>query len=124
MIPVTVGSTVLYVLNETDAEAINRRRTDGASIAVRIQENKWPLGAQAHIGNTVRVGQVLPATVVQVFGIDGDDNPPINLQVILDGSDSYWATSRHRSESPENGFWFWPPRQQQPRDRFLPTNAA
>jgi len=105
---ITTGRTVLYVLNEADVDAINRRRTSGASIAERIKEEKWPLGAQAHIGNTVQVGDICPAVAIRVWG-DGE-NPPVNFQVLLDGNDTYWATSRHEDESKSAGTWHWPAR--------------
>lgn len=113
---ITPGRTVLYVLTEADADAINRRRTDGASIAARIKEDKWPLGAQAHIGNTACSGDVLPAVAVKVIG--DAPNPLVNLQVFLDGNDTYWATSRYEdvekfaddTASATPGRWFWPPR--------------
>jgi hypothetical protein len=41
--------------------------------------------------------------VVRTFG-----GPAANLQVHLDGTDTYWATSRCEGEGP--GFWAWPPR--------------
>lgn len=104
---VTIGRIVHYVLTQEDADQINRRRTNGASIAARIQDGKWPLGAQAHIGNTVTAGEVVPAMAVGIFSV-GDD-PPVNLQAFLDGNDTYWATSRHEGTAP--GTWHWPARE-------------
>ncbi|GAA4560510.1 hypothetical protein [Planotetraspora kaengkrachanensis] len=37
-----------------------------------------------------------------------DANGVCNLQVLLDGNDAYWATSR--TEGDEPGRWSWPPR--------------
>lgn len=112
---ITIGRTVHYTLNEQDAAEINRRRTNGGSIAARMKSSVpvhdgdepsiygWPAGAQAHIGNTAEVGQVYPAVSVRVW------TPGMaNLQVMLDGNDVYWATSRH--EGTEPGTWAWPPR--------------
>lgn len=104
---ITIGRTVLYRLNEQDAAQINRRRTNGSSIAARIEEGKWPEGAQAHIGNVVQAGEAFPAVALRVWG--SGDNPPVNLRVLLDGNDDLWATSRH--EGPDNGQWFWPTRE-------------
>ena len=102
----TLGRTVLYVLNETDAEQINRRRTNSTSIQQAMAVGQWPAGVQAHIGNHVKAGQTFPATVVAVWG-----NTPaaaVNLQVHLDGSDTFWATSRVHSEEGRYGTYIWP----------------
>lgn len=55
--------------------------------------------------NVVNADDVYPAVVVRVF------DPSVstaNLQVLLDGTDSYWATSRTEGDGP--GHWSWPPR--------------
>jgi hypothetical protein len=85
---ITVGSIVLYTLHEQDAEQINRRRTDGRSIADRIAVEKWPLGAQAHIGNQVKAGEQFPMLVTKIWSPGY-----VNGQVFLDGNDCFWATS-------------------------------
>lgn len=103
----TIGRIVHYTLSATDAEQINRRRTNGTDIAARIEQDRWPIGAQAHIGNTANAGDVCPATITRVWG--GQDNL-VNLQVVLDGTDSFWATSRPESAGPCPGTWTWPPR--------------
>jgi hypothetical protein len=54
-------------------------------------------------GTTPLRGQAYPAMVVRVFG-----GPNVNLQVWLDGNDTYWATSR--GEGDGDGCWSWPPR--------------
>ena len=104
------GRIVHYMLTAQDAEQINRRRTTGASIAERIQADKWPVGAQAHIGNPVSEGDVYPAMIIRVFPSDPGTS---NLQVFLDGCDVFWATSRAQVV-PEgidmHGCWFEPPR--------------
>lgn len=92
----TIGRIVHYTLTEADAEAINRRRPDGS----RGTDGQ---GAVVHVGNHASAGQVYPAMVVRVF-----DAPYANLQVHLDGNDTYWACSRSEGEGP--GFWCWPPR--------------
>jgi len=104
---VTVGRTVLYKLTAKDCEQIMRRRTNSQSIAERIKADKWPLGAQAHIGNPHSEGQVLPLVVCRVWdnefgeGVDG-----INGQVFLDGNDALWVTSAREGSDP--GQWSWP----------------
>lgn len=97
----TIGRIVIYCLSEEDAAKINRRRTSSESIALRIKEEKWPFGAQAHIGNYVRAGQEFPMMVVAVWS-----PTTINGQVFLDGNDTYWALSRLEGE--REGTWHWP----------------
>ena len=68
-----LGLSVVYRLTAEDAAQINRRRTDGISIAERIREGEWPLGAQAHIGSHVSAGIDFPMIVVR-FRDDGSGN--------------------------------------------------
>jgi hypothetical protein len=98
------GRIVHYRLSADDVAQITRRRTDGAAIAARIKEDKWPLGAQAHIGNSVTAGDYYPAMVVRTW----PGSISHNLQVFLDGCDVYWTTSR--TEGDQEGQWCWPPR--------------
>ena len=118
---ITLGRIVLYKLSSDDAAQINRRRTTGASIAERIKNNnlpipeprlggepqevrqKWPLGAQAHIGNSVQPGEFYPMLVTRVWSPGS-----VNGQVFLDGNDTLWATSV--TEGTEERQWSWPPR--------------
>lgn len=101
----SIGRIVHYTLSESDAQQINARRTDSAAIQDRIVEDRWPIGAQAHIGNRVHPGDVLPAIVVRVLPSDN-----ISVQVLLDGTDTYWATTRPYAGDPTPGHWHWPPR--------------
>jgi hypothetical protein len=112
------GRIVYYVLNEEDATQINRRRTTAHSIAERISAkigtviapgtdtphdfSVWPVGAQAHIGNDVVAGQIVPAMVVAVWG-----DVCVNLKAMLDGTDTYWATSRNYHPDKAPGSWHW-----------------
>jgi hypothetical protein len=100
---ITIGRVVIYTLHEQDAEQINRRRTDGTSIADRIKSEKWPIGAQAHIGNMVEAGQQFPMIVTKVWSPGY-----VNGQVFLDGNDCFWATSV--TEGTGGHSWAWPPR--------------
>jgi hypothetical protein len=108
----SIGRIVHYRLSADDAEQINRRRTTGASIAMRMkygddpQLKAWPSGAQAHIGNEAREGDVYPMLIVDVWGIDPSSS--VNGQVFLDGNDVLWATSRSIGDQP--GTWSWPAR--------------
>lgn len=104
----SLGRIVIFKLSEQNAAEINRRRTTGYSIGERIKINSnsntiWPLGAQAHIGNEVSAGDEFPMAVVRVWS-----DTCVNGQVLLDGNDTYWATSVSHGE--HNGMWQWPVR--------------
>lgn len=86
----TVGRIVHYTLTKSDAESVRFARSFA--------------GSAGPIGNPVAEGTVAPAIVVSVFG----NGEHVNLQVLLDGQDSLWATSRPEGEGP--GTWAWPPR--------------
>jgi hypothetical protein len=88
----TLGQVVHYQLGDTDVNLIIKRRVDLKAAGGGV------------VGNPVSAGEPYPATVVQVFG----DDPYVNLQVHLDGYDTYWATSRREGTGP--GTWCWPPR--------------
>jgi hypothetical protein len=83
----TIGRIVHYTLSDYDAKEISSRRNEKGTPD----------------GNFVERGQTYPAMIVRTFG--GDH---VNLQVFLDGTDTYWATSR--SEGAGVGHWTWPPR--------------
>ena len=94
MIP-TPGRTVEYTLNFHDAEAINRRRKDTTRNIAKIREDA--LGYVAHVGNDVREGDTYPMVIVRVWGGDSPtEQTAVNGQVLLDGTDTYWATSRNQ----------------------------
>lgn len=108
---VSIGRILQYKLTEQDVERISRRRTNGGDIAARIAADKWPLGAQAHIGNPHHVGQVLPLIVAVVWPNEyGKDYHGVNGQVILDGNDQLWVCSV--KEGTEDGTWSWPVKQE------------
>ncbi|MGW4123645.1 hypothetical protein [Nocardia sp. NPDC004711] len=96
----TIGRIVHYTLNESDAEAINKRRGD--FVRHRRTEGYADTGYVAHYGNPTRAGEVYPALIVRARG------DLVNLKVQLDGTDEYWATSRSEGDGP--GRWNWPPR--------------
>jgi hypothetical protein len=111
----SIGRIVQYRLSADNASQINRRRTSGANIALRMKtyvpsgnaDNSliygWPEGAQAHIGNAATEGDTLPMLIVKVWG----DNPSsaVNGQVFLDGNDVLWATSVCVGEGPRTYSW-------------------
>lgn len=98
----TIGRIVHYRLSVEDAEQINRRRMSGAGSDVA----KWPLSAQAHVGNVVLSGYAFPMIITKVWG----DTPEsaVNGQVFLDGNDVLWVTSVHVGQ--ETGTFSWPVR--------------
>jgi hypothetical protein len=91
-----IGLIVLITLSAAQANAINdrRARSDG-----RFE------------GNTEKAGAVRPMLITQVWtDYDGEAHSEslINGQVFLDGNDTYWATSVHVGEAPEQGNAHWP----------------
>lgn len=68
---------VTYQLNDGDVQVIDNQRANGASA-----------------GNFVSAGDVFPAVVVKNWGTS------VNLQVLLDGSDTYWRTSAPEGTGP------------------------
>lgn len=106
----TIGRIVHYTLTPADADAINKRRADFAAFQQTLAGpidpgHRGATGHVAHVGNHATAGAVYPAMVVQVWDAT---TPSANLQVVLDGTDTYWATSR--SEGEGEGHWVWPPR--------------
>ena len=106
----TIGRIVHYKLSNADAQAINKRRDDATAFQRVVAPNAEPgmpgaTGHQLHVGNRAEAGQIFPAQIVRVFDPEGGTS---NLQVTLDGNDTYWATSRPAGE--DEGTWAWPPR--------------
>lgn len=108
------GRIVYFVFDSYGADEVNRRRTTASSIAQRMKDAVpaadgtanpiygWPAGAQAHIGNNVAAGDICPAMVVAVIGPGN-----VNLKVMLDGSDTYWATSVGYDAGKRLRTWHW-----------------
>ena len=101
-------------LSPEDGRILSAPGLDWADVPVisRLQEllapAAWPVGAQAHIGNKVAAGDVLPAMIVAV-----QPNGQINAQVFLDGNDVLWVTSRDEASEESGshlGRWHWPQR--------------
>lgn len=99
--PVANNCIVNYKLSAMDAEQINRRRTNSVSIAERIKEKIWPTGAQAHIGNEAKEGQILPMVITGIWS-----DSCVNGQVFLDGTDQLWVTSASKGNDPGNWNYF------------------
>ncbi|MFI6182560.1 hypothetical protein ACIA8R_44025 [Nonomuraea sp. NPDC051191] len=104
----TIGRIVHYQLADEDADDINRRRDDyeafqrGRTPALPGQPGRD--GHVAHVGTRVIAGDIFPAMVVRAYRGAAD----VNLQVHLDGNDTYWVTSSVEGDRP--GTWHWPPR--------------
>lgn len=107
----TVGRVVHYKVSSYDAANINARRADfqafdkAARPAGEMPAPGEPgrTGHVGHFGNEAAEGDVYPAVVVRTF-----HGTTVNLKVLLDGNDDYWATSR--GEGDGVGFWHWPER--------------
>ncbi|MFC6838606.1 hypothetical protein ACFQGW_00445 [Xanthomonas theicola] len=90
----------MYTLNAIDAQQINARRRSAAQLQEAILADAWPVGAQAHMGNAVAAGDRFGAVVVRV-----GEGSIINLQVMLDGTDTHWARAARRGGRSEHGSW-------------------
>jgi len=107
----TIGRIVHYRLSELDVGEIRRRRVSRNDIADGIERGVWPMGAQAHVGNPVNVGDVVPLVVIRPWhhpGMYEQGASVLNGQALLDGADSLWVMSV--KEGSEPGTWCWPPR--------------
>lgn len=95
----TVGRIVLYVLDEADVALITKRRINARPLVIDD-------GFQTHDGNPVEAGEIYPMVIVRTWG----DKPtsPINGQVLLDGGDSLWKTSRDHNAEKLPGTFHWP----------------
>lgn len=102
----SIGRIVHYTLSEQDAEAINRRRKDAANNLAAIRDAA--AGYVAHTGNDVAAGDVFPLVITRVWGPNPDS--AVNGQVMLDGNDTFWATSTSLGEAGEHRKYIWPPR--------------
>ena len=99
----SIGRIVHYTLSESDATQINKRRKDAKHLnAAGVTLASQELGPQIHIGNDVKEGDVFPAIIVREWSYS------VNIQVLLDGNDTFWATSASEGEGARH--WNWPPR--------------
>lgn len=90
----TIARMVLYTLSEVDASLITGRR------------NHYSAGGNPIPANQARAGDTYPAVVVRTFG-----GAAVNLKVLLDGDDTYWACSRNQHDEPGvPSTWAWPER--------------
>ncbi|MGH7687818.1 MAG: hypothetical protein ACREN2_13525 [Candidatus Dormibacteria bacterium] len=97
----TIGRIVLYMLAGQDAEEINRRR--GHATANLSAHRERSDGSQIHAGNSVAAGDVYPLVITRVWGLDVTS--AVNGQVLLDGNDTFWATSVTAGDGPRHFTW-------------------
>lgn len=91
------GTILLYALSKSDCEVIQRRRTSSEAIKNRLSRNppEWPAGAQAHLGDPVQEGDLLPLIVTRTRARAEDTEELVSGQVFLNGSDTHWVTAVH-----------------------------
>ena len=96
--PITIGRVVHYCMSEGDCADVKHQR---------LLNGQTTNGGM--VGNEPHPGSVYPAIAVAWWSASG-----ANLQVFLDGPDTYWATSRLIDESvgdePSPSSWRWPTR--------------
>ena len=78
------GRIVYFVFDEAHARAVAQQR----------------VGYAAH---TVAAGDIYPAMVVRTW----DSSDIVNLKVMLDGPDTYWARSVRYDVADAAGAWHW-----------------
>jgi hypothetical protein len=106
MIP-SIGRIVLYCLRDSDAGAINHRRQNARTHINELRGNSTGVMVQASI--TVAGGDTYPMIITRIW--PNTEPPLVNGTVMLDGSDTFWATSVGAGEPGVGGVWIWPPRQ-------------
>lgn len=99
----SIGRIVILKLSASCAEGINARRRHARSHAAAHGNEAQQTGVQVHWGNDVAEGDEFPMVIVRIWGPE-----MVNGQVLLDGSDTLWATSVHEGDQP--GEWHWPER--------------
>lgn len=102
----SIGRIVHYTVSQQDADEINRRRADFSAHVKSGGLRDGGTGYVAHVGNHVEEGDTYPAVIVRIFGETPES--AVNLQVFLDGNDTFWATSRTLGEGVFH--WTWPER--------------
>lgn len=100
----SIGRIVRYTLHEADVDAINRRRNDAYNSMAEHRANAD--GSQIHIGNAVNPDESYPMIITRVWG--DQPNSAVNGQVLLDGNDTLWVTSRGCGD--QAGQYAWPTR--------------
>ena len=81
------GRLVYFVADAATADSIRQQRADSG-----------------RYGNVVREGEIIPAVVVKVWDATAGY---VNLKLLLDGPDAYWATSVFYSAEQPPRSWHW-----------------
>jgi hypothetical protein len=117
------GRIVYFVFGAHAVAEVNRRRVCDPPTA-----RAWYIcapGAQIHFGPPVKIGDIAPAVVTRVLfpgglppGVKTEGRPieypaTVNLKVMLDGSDEYWArdvqydAQKRIGDDVPVGTWHW-----------------
>lgn len=102
----SIGRIVHYVLSDSDAASINKRRQDAAASNVSAGNT----GVVVHAGNHATGGDVYPLIITRVWatGDAATEQTACNGQVMLDGNDTLWVTSVSQGDGQRE--WFEAPR--------------
>lgn len=118
MITPSLGRIVLYRLDEYDAAAIRHRRGQRVEASDLTVEGLRSIVTVFAAGNNPAAGDVYPMVITRVWGPTPES--AANGQVLLDGDDTLWVTSRSQwvtdpgeertVEALPEGRWMAPPR--------------
>lgn len=108
----TVGRTVLYIVGNSDLEHF-AQLIPGATVIKAAQGEDPAESFISSPGNPIRVGDLLPMVVTNVFHQPGKytkGTSCLNGKVEIDGpSGAVWVTSRHEGTGVgDGGTWVWP----------------
>ena len=95
------GRIVYFMFGAQSATAVNERRRDVES-STGVLFRKAKSGVVMHTGSMVFAGDILPAMVTRVRS-----NGVVNLKVMLDGNDTYWATEVPYDVGKHLDTWHW-----------------
>ena len=90
----TLGRIVQYVISLADIEAIEAQRARMAQLL---------LISPGQLGNTYVPGETVPMVIARVWS-----DACVNGQLILDGQDTLWVTSRNRDDLKPHQSWHFP----------------
>ena len=94
----SVGKIVLYALSVADAASVNKRRIDARAKMHDHQADAS--GAQIHVGSDVREWDICPLIVTKIHS-----DTCVSGQVMLDGNDVLWVSSRELGDAPGKFSW-------------------
>jgi len=102
----TIGRIVHFKLAEYDVRQIERRRAAARGSTLTAEKT----GAQVHVGNPTKAGDVFPMLITRVWASPEEvtENTAVQGQVFLDGNDVLWVTSAQQGNGEHQ--WCQPPR--------------